>query len=48
MFPLKIAICDSPCGTNKQCTGLGTCTCASGWTDSNCSTGIFYNIDMIN
>ena len=34
------AICSSPCGTNKQCTAPNTCTCANGWTGSNCLTGV--------
>ena len=36
----KTAICIPPCGTNKQCTVPNTCTCVSGWTGINCSTGI--------
>ena len=36
LFPLKTAICNSPCGTNEECTAPDTCTCVSGWKGSNC------------
>ena len=36
-----IAICNSTCGTNKQCSAPDTCTCVNGWTGSDCLTGFF-------
>ena len=40
----NIAICSSPCGTNKQCTAPNNCTCVSGWRGSDCLTRMFTNI----
>ena len=38
LFLPNIAICSSPCGTNKQCIAPDTCRCVSGWTSSDCLT----------
>ena len=41
MFYNNTAICNFPCGTNKQCTAPNICTCVSGWMGSDCLTRTF-------
>ena len=35
-----IAICNTPCGINKECSYPETCSCKDGWEGANCLTGI--------
>ena len=36
-----IAVCDDSCHHCISCDSPDTCTCLSGWTGSNCCTGMY-------
>ncbi|XP_031556450.1 epidermal growth factor-like protein 8 [Actinia tenebrosa] len=44
----EIATCTRPCKNNGKCTGPNSCTCAEGWTGSDCSKGEYRYVCPLN
>ena len=42
-----IAICNTPCSENMECTSPNTCTCTEGWEGKNCLSGIVQILHLI-
>ena len=46
-YNLILANCFSSCGNNMECTAPNNCTCMTGWTGSDCLTGILNYVHIV-